>query len=338
MAASVNSELLCCPVHRQPLDDRDPACLRCAAGGDTYPILDGIPILLPDPAERQRVAQTDWAAAPAIGPGGSGIDFYNQTRDHDQYCRSELESVRPQLQRWFAERRCAGAVLEIGSGKGALQGLGNAEGERYVALDYSFTALRRYVDARHARVCGTAERLPFPDATFSFVFTIAALEHVPGADLAMGEIERVLKPGGVAFLMPAWHCTQYNCEGIPVRPYGDLTVRQKLVKLSLPLRRRPWAKALATLPGRVARRAAWAMTGRGPTRFRFRRLRPDYQHFWLSDSDAAARLDSHEGCLYFHSRGYRVLHPGGGGGGAAALRQLLLRHAGVVVRKPPAAA
>jgi hypothetical protein len=62
---------------------------------------------------------------------------------------------------------------------------------------------------------------------------------------------------------------------------------------------------------------------------RFTRLKPDYERFWMSDSDACSRLDVHEGCLFFHSRGYEVLSPG-----ASTLRQVLARHAPVVVRKP----
>ena len=49
----------------------------------------------------------------------------------------------------------------------------------------------------------------------------------------------------------------------------------------------------------------------------------------MSDSDAAARLDAHEGCLYFHSRGYEILRPG-----SSAASQILSRHERVIVKKP----
>jgi SAM-dependent methyltransferase len=215
-------------------------------------------------------------------------------------------------------------VLEIGSGKGALQGFGGD----YTACDYSLTQLRAYIRPEHGRVCASAEQLPFPDATFRFVFSIATLEHVPGADRAFAEIDRVLAPGGVAYLAPAWHCTQYNCEGIPVRPYRDLDLRQKFVKATLPLRTSLLVKAAATFPARAARRALWSIRP-GPTDLLFEHLRPDYQTFWTSDSDAAARIDSHEGCLFFHSRAYDVLSPG-----RSARRQLLHRYGAVVAQKP----
>ena len=77
------------------------------------------------------------------------------------------------------------------------------------------------------------------------------------------------------------------------------------------------------------RRLRWLLSGQGPVEFHNVRLEPDYTRFWMSDSDAVSRLDSHEGCLFFHSRGYELLRPG-----PAWWRQLLARHAPVVARKP----
>lgn len=317
--------LLRCPIHGLPLTAAGDAALTCP-GGETFPVIDGIPVMLPDEPERRKLAKTDWSQQPVVG--SSPLDFYNQSRDQERYYRTELPGDRETLDRLLADRKTDGPVLEIGPGRGVLQGIGGD----YVAIDYGFTVLRRYVSPAHARVCGTADRLPFADAQFSMLFTVAVLEHVPAADRAFAEIHRVLKPGGVAYVAPAWHCVQYNCEGIPVRPYRDLTARQKWAKFTLPLRTQRHLKALATLPGRLARRAAWTVGDRTATNFRFRKLRADYAHFWCGDSDACSRLDSHEGCLFFHSRGYDVLSPG-----STARRQLLCGHQAVVVRKPVAA-
>ena len=42
--------------------------------------------------------------------------------------------------------------------------------------------------------------IPFPDATFDYVFCIEVLEHVPNPFGTMSEIHRVLRPGGVLTL------------------------------------------------------------------------------------------------------------------------------------------
>jgi SAM-dependent methyltransferase/uncharacterized protein YbaR (Trm112 family) len=307
---------LCCPVHNVTLREVAPQRLGHAGCSTLYEVVKGVPVLLPDEDERIRTA--------VATPSGSAdaLDFYNRT--HEDYWRTDLHDTRAEIERWAAAASCEGPSLEIGSGHGALQGIGGD----YVAVDYSLSALASHIDPKHQRVCATAERLPFPDASFRLIFTIAALEHVPNADMAFDEIHRVLKPGGVAYVCPAWHCVQYNCDGIPVRPYGDLTLMQKVVKATLPIRQLTITKAITTLPGRIARRAVWGVS-RKPTFMRFERLRPEYKVLWTSDSDASARLDSHEGCLFFHSRGYDVLNPG-----PSVRQQILARHIAVVVRKP----
>jgi SAM-dependent methyltransferase/uncharacterized protein YbaR (Trm112 family) len=312
----------CCPVFREPLKWSGLGTLEGVGHGQVYPIVDDIPVLLPDAAERARVAKTDWTATES-GQASAAV-FYNQVQRQDRYYVAERADTRAEIERWLLQAEAEGPVLEIGSGKGALQGIGTD----YVAADYSLTALQRYVDPRYQRVCGTADRLPFPDDMFRFVFTVTVLEHVPRADLAFEEIHRVLKPGGIAFLLPAWHCVAYNCEGIPVRPYRDLTWRQRLTKLSLLVRRHALAKAAGCLPARLARRMGWWLT-KGPTSLRYERLPANYERFWMADSDAVSRLDAHEGCLFFHSRGYRVWRPGPG-----TLRQLFARQEPLIVQKP----
>lgn len=50
-------------------------------------------------------------------------------------------------------------------------------------------------------VCGDAENLAFPDATFDVVYSFGVIHHTPLVQRAVAEIERVLRPGGRAFVM-----------------------------------------------------------------------------------------------------------------------------------------
>lgn len=60
-----------------------------------------------------------------------------------------------------------------------------------------------------AIVQADARRLPFADASFSSVFTVAAFEHIHDLDQALGEIFRVLQPGGILYsdFGPIWSCS-----------------------------------------------------------------------------------------------------------------------------------
>ncbi|MCC5995431.1 MAG: class I SAM-dependent methyltransferase [Oceanicaulis sp.] len=78
-----------------------------------------------------------------------------------------------------------------------------------VMLDLSLEDLKGAVDGffelppppqtppRSAVWCvGDAARLPWPDASFDAVICSEVLEHLPDVDAALGEITRILKPGG----------------------------------------------------------------------------------------------------------------------------------------------
>ena len=52
-------------------------------------------------------------------------------------------------------------------------------------------------------VCGDLARIPFRDATFSFVYSLAVFEHLAEPENALNEFWRILKPGGrCAILTP----------------------------------------------------------------------------------------------------------------------------------------
>lgn len=51
----------------------------------------------------------------------------------------------------------------------------------------------------NVQVIGDLFSLPFRDNTFDYVFSIYVLEHVPNPELAIKEMHRVLKPGGICY-------------------------------------------------------------------------------------------------------------------------------------------
>jgi SAM-dependent methyltransferase len=88
-------------------------------------------------------------------------------------------------------------VLEVGCGEGELaQRLMNELGAEVIALDQSprmvELTIARGVDAR----VGDVQYLPFPDDSFDVALAAWVLFHVPVLDHALGELARVLRPGG----------------------------------------------------------------------------------------------------------------------------------------------
>jgi SAM-dependent methyltransferase len=88
-------------------------------------------------------------------------------------------------------------VLEVGCGEGELaERIVRDLGASLVALDQSARmvelARARGVDAR----IGDVQELPFADASFDVVVAAWMLYHVASLDRGIGEIARVLRPGG----------------------------------------------------------------------------------------------------------------------------------------------
>ncbi|MCU1234326.1 MAG: demethylmenaquinone methyltransferase [Candidatus Solibacter sp.] len=91
-------------------------------------------------------------------------------------------------------------ILDLASGTGDFSLMVNQRhpGARAVAVDIT----ERMLQLARARgvgdtVCGDAGRLPFPDHSFDCVFVGYGLRNFPKLDVAVQEIERVTRPGGL---------------------------------------------------------------------------------------------------------------------------------------------
>jgi SAM-dependent methyltransferase len=189
-------------------------------------------------------------------------------------------------------------VLEIGSGRGYLQDVA----QNYTGLDISPSVARFY----HKKfVLGTATAMPFQDDSFDGVWSIWVFEHVPNPEQAFLEARRVTRDNGVLFLLPAWNCNSWAAEGYEVRPYSDFGLGGKLIKASIRLRSSSSFKSITLMPIRIVRSIVARF---GPTRLRYRRLTPNYEKYWVADSDAVNSIDSHEAMLWFVSRGDECLN------------------------------
>jgi SAM-dependent methyltransferase len=278
--------------------------LICGDCGARYPIADGVPVL-----KLARSEDSDtWFEA-----------MYQGRSRYDDLASDYLRGERAFMTRFAVEQSLVGPCLEVGCGTGCF-----AETvPDYIGLDYSLRSLLADGFGWANRICGDGRWLPLADRSVECIFSFNTLEHVPDVELAFGEIDRVLQPGGFLVLKPAWHCTRSVTELIPVLNYADLNLRQKLVKALYPLlRSRPY-KLVTRVPWRAMRR----MTASKANPLRWGQLTPYHGDAWIADADAVASIDCHEAILFYLSRDYHCLSH------LRPVDQLLAGHDVVVLRK-----
>ena len=124
----------------------------------------------------RRFLSESWFAQPNGAPPYSGLIPFGELRGKD--------------------------VLEIGCGSGVHAKLLAEGGARLTALDLTPTAVamtRRRLELQGLEgsvLEADAESLPFPDASFDFVWSWGVIHHSRDTDRVLVEVARVLRPGG----------------------------------------------------------------------------------------------------------------------------------------------
>jgi SAM-dependent methyltransferase len=130
------------------------------------------------------------------------IETYGEDLGQTSWVTTEESKEIPRL----LDLRLNSSVLELGCGSGgyALH-LAEKVGCRLVGLDINAPGVRNANQLALARgvasqarfeQCDVSDSLPFDDNAFDAVFSNDVLCHIPGRPKVLGEMFRVLKPGG----------------------------------------------------------------------------------------------------------------------------------------------
>lgn len=132
-----------------------------------------------------------WSAVPAA----TSLLRYNPYL-HSRY-------IAPLRLARLAAGSVGGTVLDIGCGDGVMLYELERIGATGIGLDMeadglalSARKLKAHNVPRPQLVCGDAEGLPIATGTCDFVFALEVIEHLNNVEAFLGEVRRILKPGG----------------------------------------------------------------------------------------------------------------------------------------------
>lgn len=114
-------------------------------------------------------------------------------------------------------------ILDLGCGPGFYTLALRRRGARVVPVDKDPAELRLVGAAVEGAVLADARSLPFEDVSFDAVFCSNLLEHTPGTARVLEQIERVLRPGGWAYV--SWTNWYSPWGGHDMTPYQYLGPR-----------------------------------------------------------------------------------------------------------------
>jgi len=192
----------------------------------------------------------DEKLAAAIDPW---LQHMTWRRDFAAWRERRLRQEHYQTERLAQARAVIGdlkgaRLLDLGAGMGGFAVAAALAGAQVTACEYN-PAYCQIIRLRAARyrlhlpiINAAGEKLPLPDAAFDLVVAWDVLEHVQDPVAVLGEIARVLRPGGHALITAinrrAWIDPHYHMRGINWLP-------------------RPLAETLIAMRGRTKQGAAF---------------------------------------------------------------------------------
>jgi uncharacterized protein YbaR (Trm112 family) len=177
----LETQALVCPQTREPLE-RDGAVLRCSA--HTYPIIEGVPILL--------------ANAPAMTRYASESDTMTQAYTRTTLADRIKQRIKLNDYRTQRSRDAVAKVLDVPIGSLCLS-IGG--GPLRASANLVNVNIGRFANVD---IVGDAHCLPYADSSVDAVHSEAVFEHLSSPTAAANEMFRVMKPGA-----KAWVCSPF---------------------------------------------------------------------------------------------------------------------------------
>jgi SAM-dependent methyltransferase/uncharacterized protein YbaR (Trm112 family) len=173
---------LVCPQSRQPLQFRD-GQLQTQDGSHTYPVLSGVPVLMPPEQQAAYLAQQQGSMEKEYGGvsrQGPVRRWFNRVVNRDYRSQPSVDAFVQSIE----SQPDAALCVAVGGGP-------NHVHPKLVNLNIGLFP--------NVHVVGDAYSLPYADDSVDAIHCEAVLEHLEFPNEAVAEMFRVLRPGGQLF-------------------------------------------------------------------------------------------------------------------------------------------
>lgn len=180
-------DILCCPVCRGGVEEAESGSLLvCQSCGESFGSSGGVPEMF-----RQADLHDE--------------EFQKYREAYEEHAKEDLFSVPSDATQWSCMKMLArymgecgkSLILDVGSADAKL---GDVISGQVVCLDISLTYLKAAKEKGMAAVAGKAENMPFK-RVFDIVVLSNILEHVPDPESVIEQVEHVLKPEGLLYIV-----------------------------------------------------------------------------------------------------------------------------------------
>lgn len=183
-------DFVCCPRCRGDLTVREPASFHCACCEVSFPVIDGIPRLLPDQYDSytQVAYDKEWSELKTDKDTAWGVDV-----------ESRIPQVLAFLGYQSPEQLKGKRILDVGCGDGSLTDMmARAFHADVIGTDLSRGMMRTQQRPEHRAVFiqGDVCRLPYKPESFDLVWAGGVLMFTPDTRLSFMNLPRLLRQGG----------------------------------------------------------------------------------------------------------------------------------------------
>ena len=179
-------DLLVCPVtHRSLRWEQHDSCEFLVANDRRYPIVNGVPNMVPTPPPQQLIQQ--WETWQQLQRQGAAT--YEMAPQLNLANGEDDEPVK-----FAGFLQANGLTLDVGCGPQAMKPayISDAAELDYIGMD----PLPGHQPKTFPFIQGIGEALPFPDASFDNIIFHSSLDHMLDFRIALREAQRILKTGG----------------------------------------------------------------------------------------------------------------------------------------------